>query len=61
MASGVVALEIEPDHVHLFVKAHPKHPPWIATLEVTGWICGAYRRIAETKRLAAGLLVSNGW
>jgi putative transposase len=23
----IVALEIMPDHVHLFVKAHPKHSP----------------------------------
>lgn len=23
----VVALDIEPDHVHLFVKTHPKHSP----------------------------------
>jgi putative transposase len=23
----IVALEVMPDHVHLFVKAHPKHSP----------------------------------
>jgi hypothetical protein len=40
MTSGVVALKIEPDDAHLFVKAHPKHPPWIATLEVTAALVG---------------------
>lgn len=24
---GIVALEVMPDHVHLFVKPHPKHSP----------------------------------
>ncbi|WP_018635084.1 IS200/IS605 family transposase [Parafrankia elaeagni] len=33
----IVALEIEPDHVHLFVKAHPKHPPSYIANQLKGF------------------------
>jgi putative transposase len=33
----IVALEIEPDHVHLFVKAHPKHSPSYVANQIKGF------------------------
>ncbi|KDA44876.1 transposase, partial [Frankia sp. BMG5.23] len=33
----IVALEIEPDHVHLFVKAHPKHAPSYIANQLKGF------------------------
>lgn len=32
----IVALEIMPDHVHLFVKAHPKHSPSYVANQLKG-------------------------
>lgn len=32
----IVALEIMPDHIHLFVKAHPKHSPSFVANQVKG-------------------------
>ena len=32
----VIALEIMPDHVHLFVKAHPKHSPSFIANQIKG-------------------------
>jgi putative transposase len=33
----VIALEVEPDHVHLFVKAHPKHSPSYVANQLKGF------------------------
>lgn len=33
----IVALEIMPDHVHLFVKAHPKHSPSYIANQLKGY------------------------
>jgi putative transposase len=33
----VIALDIEPDHVHLFVKTHPKHSPSYVANQLKGF------------------------
>jgi len=33
---SIVALEVMPDHVHLFVKAHPKHSPSYIANQIKG-------------------------
>jgi putative transposase len=33
----IIALEVMPDHVHLFVKAHPKHSPSFIANQVKGF------------------------
>jgi len=34
---SIVALDIEPDQVHLFVKAHPKHSPSYIANQIKGF------------------------
>ncbi|ABW16577.1 transposase IS200-family protein [Parafrankia sp. EAN1pec] len=34
---SVIALEVMPDHVHLFVKAHPKHSPSYVANQLKGF------------------------
>ncbi|OHV45376.1 transposase [Parafrankia soli] len=34
---SVIALEVMPDHVHLFVKAHPKHSPSYVVNQLKGF------------------------
>jgi len=33
---SIIALEVMPDHVHLFVKAHPRHSPSFITNQIKG-------------------------
>ena len=39
----VVALEVMPDHVHLFVKAHPKDSPSYVANQIKGYTSHALR------------------
>lgn len=39
----IVALDIEPDHVHLFVKTHPKHSPSYVANQLKGFTSRALR------------------
>lgn len=41
---AVVALEVMPDHVHLFVKAHPKHSPSYIANQLKGATSRALRQ-----------------
>lgn len=39
----IIALEVMPDHVHLFVKAHPKHSPSYIANQFKGFTSHALR------------------
>ena len=39
----IIALEVMPDHVHLFVKAHPKHSPSSIANQFKGFTSHALR------------------
>jgi putative transposase len=39
----IIALEVMPDHVHLFVKAHPKHSPSYIANQIKGFTSHALR------------------
>lgn len=40
----IVALEVMPDHVHLFVKAHPRHSPSYIANQIKGATSRALRQ-----------------
>jgi putative transposase len=49
----VIALDIEPDHVRLFVKAHPKHSPSYIANQIKGFTSHVLR--VEFPRLRSRL------
>ena len=49
----IIALEVIPDHLHLFVKAHPRHSPSYIANQFRGVTCHARR--AEFPRLRSRL------